>query len=195
MPIYLLFLQHIIYSLKAGGKAAIVVPTGFLTAKSIDFKIRKKLINDKMLSGVISMPSNIFATTGTNVSIMFLDSSNDRDVVLVDASKLGTEIKVDKNQKTILSTEEENDIIDVFKKKVSVEGFSVTASYEQIVEKNYSFYAGNYFDINVKVSQISEEEFNKECKLIEESLSNLFENSQILENKIIASLRKLNYDS
>jgi type I restriction enzyme M protein len=34
MQIYLLFLQHIIYSLSASGKAAIVVPTGFLTEKS-----------------------------------------------------------------------------------------------------------------------------------------------------------------
>jgi len=41
MAIYLMFLQHIIYSLKENGKAAIVVPTGFITAQSgIDKKIR-----------------------------------------------------------------------------------------------------------------------------------------------------------
>jgi len=34
MPIYLLFIQHIIYSLAPKGKAAIVVPTGFLTARA-----------------------------------------------------------------------------------------------------------------------------------------------------------------
>ena len=34
MAIYLLFLQHVIYSLKPEGKAAIVVPTGFITSKS-----------------------------------------------------------------------------------------------------------------------------------------------------------------
>ena len=32
MAIYLLFVQHIIYSLASKGKAAIVVPIGFLTA-------------------------------------------------------------------------------------------------------------------------------------------------------------------
>jgi len=36
MAIYQLFLQHIIFSLKPKGKAAVVVPSGFLTAKSID---------------------------------------------------------------------------------------------------------------------------------------------------------------
>lgn len=52
-----------------------------------------------MLAGVVSMPSNIFATTGTNVSILFIDASNDGDVVLVDASNLGEKVKDGKNQK------------------------------------------------------------------------------------------------
>jgi type I restriction enzyme M protein len=35
------------------------------------------------------MPSNIFATTETNVSIIFLDKESDEDkIVLMDASKL-----------------------------------------------------------------------------------------------------------
>jgi type I restriction enzyme M protein len=44
MAIYTLFLQHIIYSLNKQGKAAVVVPTGFITAQSgIDKAIRTKL--------------------------------------------------------------------------------------------------------------------------------------------------------
>jgi len=71
MAIYQLFLQHIIHSLKPGGKAAVVVPTGFITVQSgIDKGIRQHLVDNKMLAGVVSMPSNIFATTGTNVSIL-----------------------------------------------------------------------------------------------------------------------------
>ncbi|MBA9011684.1 HsdM family class I SAM-dependent methyltransferase [Clostridium saccharobutylicum] len=102
MSVYLMFLQHILYSLKDSGKAAIVVPTGFLTAKSgIEKKIRQQMIDKHMLRGVISMPSNIFATTGTNVSIIFIDSDNSDDkALLMDASKLGIKIKEDgKNQK------------------------------------------------------------------------------------------------
>ena len=77
MAIYLLFIQHIIYSLAPTGRAAVVVPTGFITAQSgIERKIREKLVEDKMLRGVVSMPSNIFATTGTNVSILFIDKAN-----------------------------------------------------------------------------------------------------------------------
>jgi type I restriction enzyme M protein len=100
MAIYLMFLQHIIYSLKKNGKAAVVLPTGFITAQSgIDKKIRQKLVDEKMLAGVVSMPSNIFANTGTNVSILVIDKANKEEVLLIDASNLGETVKEGKNQK------------------------------------------------------------------------------------------------
>ena len=146
MEIYQLFLQHIIHSLKPGGKAAVVVPTGFITAQSgIDKKIRQRLVESKWLAGVVSMPSNIFATTGTNVSILFIDENNKGDVVLIDASNLGQKVKEGKNQKTVLSAEEEQRIIDILNTKETIEDFSVAVSYSEIENKNYSLSAGQYF--------------------------------------------------
>lgn len=53
MGIYLMFIQHIIFSLKENGKAAIVVPTGFLTAQSgIEYNIRKYLIDNQLLNTI-----------------------------------------------------------------------------------------------------------------------------------------------
>ncbi|MGC4387828.1 N-6 DNA methylase, partial [Streptococcus suis] len=102
------------------------VPTGFITAQSgIDKKIRKHLVDNRMLAGVVSMPSNIFATTGTNVSILFIDKENKGDVVLIDASNLGRKVKEGKNQKTILTKEEETQIIETFIAKEKVDDFSV----------------------------------------------------------------------
>src|SRR5690606_35273893 len=133
MSIYLLFLQHIMHSLSKKGKAAIVVPTRFITAQSgIDKKIRQKMVESKMLAGVVSMPSNIFATTGTNVSIVFLDKTNKEEVVLIDASNLGETVKEGKNQKTVLTDEEEQQIVDTFNEKEAVDDFSVVVSYDEI---------------------------------------------------------------
>ena len=100
MAVYLCFMQHILWSLKDNGKAAVVCPTGFLTAKSgIEKEIRTKIIDKKWLKGVISMPSNIFANTGTNVSVLFIDKGNQSgDIMLIDASKLGKKVKDGKNQ-------------------------------------------------------------------------------------------------
>ena len=195
MAIYLLFIQHVMHSLSAKGKAAIVVPTGFITAQSgIDKKIRQKLVESKMLAGVVSMPSNIFATTGTNVSILFLDKTNTKDVVLVDASNLGTKVKEGKNQKTVLSQEEEQQIIDVFNAKEAKDDFSVVVSYDDIKAKNYSLSAGQYFEVKTEYIDITAEEFDTKMKDIETDLESFFAESKRLENEIQNNLKGLKYE-
>ena len=196
MAIYLLFIQHIMSSLSDRGKAAIVVPTGFITAQSgIEKKIRTKLIDQKMLKGVISMPSNIFATTGTNVSIIFIDKENQSDqAVLMDASKLGKKIKLDdKNQKTILSAQEEQKIIDIFNQKQAKDDLSVVVSYDEIKEKNYSFSAGQYFEIKIEYTDITPEEFEAKMNQYQANLKGYFKESKELEEEILSNLKKLRY--
>ena len=195
MAIYLLFLQHIMYSLKPNGKAAIVVPTGFITAQSgIDRKIRERMVESKMLAGVVSMPSNIFATTGTNVSILFLDKQNKGDVVLIDASNLGTTIKDGKNQKTVLSHDEEDKIIDTFNNKTAIEDFSVVVSYDDIKAKNYSLSAGQYFEVKIEYTDISPAEFEAKMKSFTTNLDVLFAESKTLEKEIQSNLKGLKYE-
>lgn len=194
MAIYLMFLQHIMFSLKENGKAAMVVPTGFITAQSgIDRKIREKMVEANMLAGVVSMPSNIFATTGTNVSVIFLDKQNKGDVVLIDASKLGTTVKEGKNQKTLLSTDEEDKIIDTFNNKVAIEDFSVVVSYDDIKAKNYSLSAGQYFEVKIDYVDITNEEFTAKLKGFEDNLNDLFAESKVLESEIQHNLKSLKY--
>ena len=195
MAIYQLFLQHIIYSLKPGGKAAVVVPTGFITAQSgIDKGIRQHLVDNKMLAGVVSMPSNIFATTGTNVSILFIDAANQGDVVLIDASNLGTKVKDGKNQKTLLSEAEEDRIIATFNAKQTVEDFSVVVSYADIAAKNYSLSAGQYFEVKIEYSDLTPAQFVEKLREYAGRLDGLFMESAALEEEIKKQLAGLKYD-
>jgi type I restriction enzyme M protein len=195
MAIYPLFIQHIIFSLSAKGRAAIVVPTGFITAQSgIEKKIRERLVEQKMLRGVVSMPSNIFATTGTNVSILFLDKANTKgDIVLMDASKLGTTVKEGKNQKTLLSEVEEELIVNTFNKHVAKEDFSVVVSYDQLKEKNYSLSAGQYFEVKIEYTDITPKEFEAKMNGFKTNLDNLFSESKTLEKEIQKHLNGLKY--
>ena len=195
MEIYQLFLQHIIFSLKPGGKAAVVVPTGFITAQSgIDKGIREHLVQNKMLAGVVSMPSNIFATTGTNVSILFIDASNKEKVVLIDASNLGEKVKDGKNQKTVLTECEEKRICEAFNNKWSEEDFSVVVSYDDIAAKNYSFSAGQYFDVKIEYTDMTPEQFAAKMKGFTENLNNLFEQSRELEVQIKMQMADIKYE-
>ena len=196
MAIYLLFLQHIIYSLKDNGKAAIVVPTGFLTYKSgIQKKIREYVVEKKMLRGVISMPSQIFANTGTNVSVIFLDNSEERkDAILIDAQKLGHAEKTDgKNQKTVLDESEIEKIIQTFNEYKNEEGFSTVVDYGRLKGRNYAFSAGQYFGVKVNYTEISQEEF--ECQLDEykNDLELAFQNTHLIEKRIKKAMEGIGY--
>ena len=193
MAIYQLFIQHIIVSLKDNGRAAIVVPTGFLTAKSIDKKIRETLIKEKILRGVVTMPSNIFATTNTNVSILFIDKNKVDEVILIDASKLGTTIKEGKNKKTILENSEEDKIIQTFNTKEEKEEFSVVVSNEDIKNKNFSFSAGQYFDFKIEKIEITPEEFKAKIDQYSDELNELFKESSNLDEEIFKNIDSLKY--
>jgi type I restriction enzyme M protein len=195
MAIYLLFIQHIMYSLSDKGQAAIVVPTGFITAQSgIEKKIREQLIENGWLRGVVSMPSNIFASTGTNVSVLFLDKQADNEhIVLMDASKLGETVKEGKNQRTVLTPEEEARIIDTFNSKEAVEDLSVVVTKDQIAEKNYSFSAGQYFEVKIEYVDITAEEFKEKMRGFETRLAALFTEGHSLEQEIQKQLKGLKY--
>lgn len=196
MAIYLLFIQHILFSLKSKGKAAIVVPTGFITAKNgIEAEIRKYIVKEKILRGCISMPSNIFANTGTNVSVLFIDKANTNEkVLLMDASNFGTKVKEGKNQKTVLSSEEEQFIIDTFINRAEEADVSKLVSYAEIEKKNNSFSVGQYFDVKMEYVEITEDEFEEKMHQFEKELTDLFQKSAELDNKILNDLKSLKFN-
>ena len=197
MAIYTCFIQHVINSLKPTGRGAIVVPTGFITAKSgVEKRILERIVNDRIICGVVSMPSNVFATTGTNVSVLIFDrtpKTDDDTVVLIDASKLGEEYKEGNNQKRRLRPEEVKKIVDTFRSKKAVEDFSVVKKYKDIKEKNCSLSAGQYFDIKIEYVDITEEEFNKRIAEKKETLKNLFKESADLGTQILKDLDRLEF--
>lgn len=197
MAIYTCFIQHVINTLKDSGKAAVVVPTGFITSKSgVERKVLHKIVDQNWVYGCISMPPDVFATTGTKVSVLFIDKSAKSDkVTLIDASKLGEEYKEGNNQKRRLRDFEVKQIVDTFLEKKVVEDFSVCVSYEEIKEKGYSLSAGQYFDIKIDYVDISEQEFNARMKGFRKSLEEQFSESRRLESEILKQLDSLKFNS
>ena len=198
MAIYTCFIQHVINSLKKTGKGAIVIPTGFITAKSgIEKNILQKIVEDKIVYGCVSMPSNVFANTGTNVSVLFFDKSASADkVILIDASKLGEEYK-DANglKKVRLSNDEIERIVTTFLNKEAVDDFSVAVTYDEIKEKGYSLSAGQYFDIKIDYVDITEKEFNQRMTEYKNTLTQQFEESHRLEAEIMKQLDSLKFNN
>ena len=196
MAIYTCFIQHVVNSLKKNGKGAIVVPTGFLTAKtSVEGKVLKKLVEDHIVYGAISMPSNVFANTGTNVSVLFFDNSRSAEkVVLIDASKMGEEYKDGNNQKRRLRDFEIDQIVETFLSKEAVEDFSVAVTYDEIIAKKYSLSAGQYFDVKIEYVELTQDEFTERMNMYQIKLQEYFNEGAKLQNEIMEQLKKVKYE-
>jgi type I restriction enzyme M protein len=188
MAIYETFMQHILASLTENGKAAVVVPTGFVSASTgIPKKIRKELVDNNWLSGVIHMPSNIFANTGTSVSIIFINKGkNDEEVMLVDGSDLGVKKKLDEGQRTILSEEERKSLIETFKGKLNKPEFSKCVENKVIKEKDYLISAGQYIEIK---SEILDFDVDERLKELQSEILDRFEQQEKLTKDIRNVLR------
>lgn len=196
MEIYTCFIQHMINSLKdKKGRGAIVVPTGFITAKSgIKKKILQKIVDEKIIYGCVSMPSNVFATTGTNVSVLFFDKSKKHDkVILIDASKLGESYKDGNTQRTRLRQEEIDKIVNTFLAAEPVDDFCACPSYGEIKEKGYCLSAGQFFEIKFNHIDITEEEFKRRMSAFEKDLKSMFASADSANEKIIKTISSLKF--
>jgi type I restriction enzyme M protein len=193
MAIYTCFIQHVINSLKSGaGKGAVVVPTGFITAKNgVERKVLTEIINKKLIYGCISMPSNVFANTGTNVSILFFDESKKSDgVMLIDASALGEEYQEGNNKKKRLRDFEIDMIVDAFEKQQQKDNFSIMVPYDKITDK-MTLAPGQYFDFKIQIKDITKEEFENSINKTLTRLNELFEYNKDLQNEISNQIKKV----
>ena len=84
-------------------------------------------------------------------------------------------------------------IIDTFNAHKAVDDFSVVLSYEQIAEKNYSFSAGQYFEVKIEYKAITDIEFDSKLSDFQQNLDLLFSSSQKLEKEINDHLSNLHY--
>ena len=196
MSIYTCFIQHVLNSMKPNGKAAIVLPTGFLTAKSsVEGKLLKHIVEQHIVYGVISMPSNVFANTGTNVSVVFFDNSKQADkVILIDASKLGEEYQEGNNKKVRLTNDEIDLIVDTFSNNKAVDDFSVAVTYDEIIAKKNSLAAGQYFDVKIEYVELTQDEFNEKMASYSAELDKYFAESNALQEEIKKQLGKVKYE-
>lgn len=197
MAVYLCFLQHILASMSDKGKAAVVVPTGFLTAATgIAKKIRTQMIDNNWVRGCVSMPANIFATTGTNVSIIFLDKTRkcDDDVILIDASDLGKKIKLDDGQRTILSVKDEQLIVNTFKAMKKEDDFSMVVTMEQIKDKGYSLNVGQYFSVKIERIDILPEQYKQKMTSHIKTMDILTSQNRDIDKEIHQLLEELKYE-
>ncbi len=129
------FLLHIIKSLKSTGKGAVILPHGVLFRGNAEADIRRKLIQQGYIKGIIGLPANLFYGTGIPACILMIDKAGaqaERSIFMIDASK-GFMKDGNKNR---LRSQDIHKIIDVFNKQLELERYSRLVPYAEIADKN-----------------------------------------------------------
>ncbi|MFC6269446.1 type I restriction-modification system subunit M [Frigoriflavimonas asaccharolytica] len=141
------FLLHILQSMKAKGKAAVVLPHGVLFRGNAEGEIRKNILKKGYIKGIIGLPANLFYGTGIPACIIVLDKENAehrKGIFMMDASK-GFLKDGNKNR---LREQDLRKITDVFTQMQEVPKYSRMVSITEIAdEKNdYNLNIPRYID-------------------------------------------------
>ena len=75
----LAFLQHIYRNLKAGGRAAVVLPDNVLFESGVGTDIRRDLMNKCNLHTILRLPTGIFYAAGVKTNVLFFTKGSESD--------------------------------------------------------------------------------------------------------------------
>ncbi|KIA83648.1 hypothetical protein OA84_09195 [Kaistella solincola] len=144
-------------------------------------------------SGIKLIDFDSFSNNSFHVTTELTCKSGDEEF-RPDITKLGETIKEGKNQRTVLTTAEEDKIISTFNEKQAVEDLSVVVSKEEIAAKNYSFSAGQYFEVKIEYVDITPAEFAEKMSGFENRLAELFQQGNSLDMEIQSQLKLVSYE-
>ncbi|MFF2347548.1 type I restriction-modification system subunit M [Pseudarthrobacter sp. NPDC058119] len=141
------FLLHVLKSMKSTGKAAVILPHGVLFRGNAEAVIRKRMLQQGFIKGIIGLPANLFYGTSIPACIIILDKHNAEarpGVFMIDASK-GFIKEGNKNR---LRSQDLHKIVDVFTKQTELESYSrMVPLFEIADEKNdYNLNIPRYID-------------------------------------------------
>lgn len=126
---------HVLKSLTADGKAAIIMPHGILFRGNAEETIRKQVLARKYITGIVSLPANLFYGTGIPACIVVVDKEHADDhegIFMIDASQ-GFKKNGNKNR---LREQDIERIVQTYNLRREIDGYSRMVSYEEILEGN-----------------------------------------------------------
>ena len=128
------FLMHCVKSLKHDGVCAIILPNGVLTRGGDEAKLRKWLVEQRLLSGIIAFPANAFFGTSIAGNVLVIDKKRRQDgVFFIDASELGYK---DADSKIRLREQDIKRVTDVWRARKNVPFFAYLATFDLEQKEN-----------------------------------------------------------
>ncbi len=177
------WVQHMISSMNATGRMAVVLPNGALFRKGAEGRIRQALLEQDLLDAVIGLGPNIFYGTPLAPCVMVFNKSetmgNSKNVLFIDGSD---QIRVGRAQ-NYLEPEHVQQLFSWFQDRAEVENYVHLADMAEIRENDFNL------NIPLYVEKIIEDNLPS----VEEALADLkqaWSASQEAEEKFKTILKR-----
>lgn len=191
------WIQHMIHHLASNGKIGLVLTNGALSTQTGgEGEIRKRVIEDDLIEGIVAMPTQLFYSVTIPVTLWFISKNKKQKgkTLFIDARKIS--LIVDRKHHD-LSDEDIARLSDTFTafqngELEAVKGFCAVATTEEIAKQDYILTPGRY--VGIEKQEDDGEPFDEKMKRLTSELSEMFEKSHKLEDEIREKLGAIGYE-
>jgi type I restriction enzyme M protein len=197
------WLQHMLWKLKPGGQAGIVLANGSMSSNtSAESEIRQSMIEDDIIEIMIALPGQLFLNTGIPCCLWFLTNDktkNGRDrrkeTLFIDVRTFGN---METRSMKVLSENDINKIKDTVNSwrkgefYKDIEGFCKSSTIEEIKKNEFTLSPGKYVGLANENENL--DQFNKDLSKLIDQLNSLNDQSNFLNEEIKINLKKINPD-
>jgi type I restriction enzyme M protein len=184
------WIQHYIYHLAPKGKAGYVMAMGALSGAGVEGDIRKKIIEDDLVYGIIACPSKLFYNVSLSVSLWFLNRGKPEHmkgkVLFIYAKKMFKQIS---RRQVVFTDEHIAKIVQKLRmfdngesqEKINEVGFAKVTTLDELAENSYFLTPGRY--VGIKADE-DETPFEEKMKVYSEELARLLSEEEELTKKV-----------
>jgi len=191
------WIQHMIHHLAPNGKIGLVLANGALSTQSGgEGDIRKKIIEDDLIEGIIAMPTQLFYSVTIPVTLWFITKNKKQKgkTVFIDARQMGHMVDRIHRDFSEEDIQKLSDTFDAFQngKLKDAKGFCAVATTQDIAKQDYILTPGRY--VGIEEQEDDGEPFNDKMTRLTSELSEMFDKSHELEKEIKDKLEAIGYE-
>ena len=190
------WMQHMIWHLNDRGKIGLVLANGSLSSQtSGEGDIRRAIVEDDLVEGVVAMPGQLFYSTGIPVCLWILDKKKAQTgkTLFIDAREMGTMVSRKLREFTDEDIAKVAGAFDAFRKgELEPEkGFSAVADLDEIAKQDFILTPGRY--VGIAEAEDDGEPFEEKMERLTGEIAKCFEESNRLQEQIKKNLEAIGY--
>jgi len=182
------FIQHIFSQLNEKGQAAIICSQGVLFRGSEETKIRKEMISEDVIEGIIALPPKLFFGTGIAGCVLILNRNKPMErknkIFFYYGAREGDYLEGKNRNK--LRDDDINKIVSAFKNYKDIDRYCHITDLKELEENEYNLNIPRYIDI-------SEPEEEIDIQATVDDLNKLEKEREELEIKVRQDLKELKF--